>query len=559
MKAMDTATERLGERLTSRNLVTADQLHIALEEQKHSKDLLGQTLLRLGFLREEILQDELADRTGLQRIDVKTTAIDTSLLKIVPKDLCVRHNVLPLKLTDEQLDIAVADPYDIMAFDKVRQHLPRSTRLNLLVANQTDIQSILKRAGSQTTGIQDILSDFEPSIDQTAINGFEHPIIRLVNNILHDAIERGASDIHFEPESSFIRVRYRIDGVLRQTHALHLKFWSALSHRIKIMANMNIADTRSIQDGRFQVQAEGRSVDCRAAIMPSVWGETIALRLLDHRQSLLSLDELGYSQHARSRIDLMTRKPQGITLITGPTGSGKTTTLYAILRQISSVEVNIATLEEPVEYQLDLIRQTPIQDMQGVTFATGVRGILRMDPDIILIGEVRDAETAQMALRAAMTGHQVYTTLHCNDAIGAIPRLLDLGLGPRLIAENLSGLVAQRLVRTLCPHCKTKRRTNEEERALLGGDDSTIIAEPKGCELCDFTGRKGRAVIAQTIPFTQSISELVSRDATRREIAGLARTEGMITMQEEGLNLVRKGLVTFQDLARVIDLTEVGP
>jgi general secretion pathway protein E/type IV pilus assembly protein PilB len=293
--------------------------------------------------------------------------------------------------------------------------------------------------------------------------------------------------------------------------------------------------------------------------MPTVWGETIALRLLDHRRSLLPLEVLGYSAAAEKALRQIAEKPQGITLITGPTGSGKTTTLYSLLRYLSSPEVHIATLEEPVEFQLDLIRQTAIQDSQGLGFAEGVRGLLRMDPDIIFIGEVRDSETAQMALRAAMTGHQVYSTLHCNEALGALPRLMDLGLAPRMLAGNLSGLIAQRLVRKLCPHCKRRRRAVAEECAVLRVDPALppMIAEAEGCAHCEQTGRKGRTVIAEILPLSPTLDELIAADASRRELLNQARAEGFLTMQEDGIHKVLAGEITLADLRRTVDMTRM--
>lgn len=554
---------RLGASLIDAGHITGDQLHIALLEQsKGKKEMLGATLLRLGFIGQKNLANALAERAGTQAIDLNKANLDPTLLAQIPASIAARHLVLPINQTARQLDLAMADPFDIVAMDAVRQHFPRHINIIPHVASKTELQNIIETLKDSFESIDQILKDLETYEEPKHIDeltSYEHPVIRLANFILADAVRRGASDIHFEPEDSFIRIRYRLDGILRQMQALHLTHWPALSHRIKIIAAMNIADTRSIQDGRFSQNICGHDVDFRVAIMPSVWGETIAIRLLDHRKSLIPLEELGYSKAATCKLDLITQKPQGITLVTGPTGSGKTTTLYSLLRKLSTLDVHIATLEEPVEFQLDLIRQTAIQESQGIDFASGVRGLLRMDPDIILIGEIRDAETAQMALRAAMTGHQVYTTLHCNDAMGALPRLIDLGLNPRVLAGNLSGIVAQRLVRKLCPHCKSLYQASDEERSFLNKADhqSLQLATANGCDHCEMTGRKGRTVIAEIISPSPQMDELISADAAPADLWACARNDGLSTMQEDGTARVLAHDIALSDLKRCVDMTRL--
>ena len=547
-------TQKIGEHLIERGELSPDQLQIALHEQKSTNLMLGGILVRLGFIDEEALTDVLAERAHIPTLALDRNNIDFDLLARLPKNVAQRCLTIPVRISDNKLTVAMADPLDILALDEVRRYFPRELTLDPYVAKRASIDDIVSLMDEQIGSLDEIIKEIETGIETGRTDSYEHPVVRLVNTLLHDAARRGASDIHFEPEGNFVRVRYRLDGTLRQIRALHLSHWSALSHRLKIMAGMNIADTRSIQDGRFRVQIGGGEVDFRVAIMPSVWGETIVVRLLDHRRSLLPLPSLGYSSGALRELDKITSKPQGITLVTGPTGSGKTTTLYSILRQLSSLEVNIATLEEPVEFQLDLIRQTAIQEAQGIDFASGVRGVLRMDPDIILIGEIRDPDTAQMALRAAMTGHQVYTTLHCNDALGALPRLVDLGLNPRILSGNLSGVIAQRLVRKLCPHCKTTRQASAEEADQLGLERA-VIAEANGCDLCDHTGRKGRTVIAEALTVSIEIDDLIARDAPRAMLFETARAQGFRTMQEDGFERVLRHEISLADLARAIDLS----
>jgi type II secretory ATPase GspE/PulE/Tfp pilus assembly ATPase PilB-like protein len=372
--------------------------------------------------------------------------------------------------------------------------------------------------------------------------------------------------------------------VMQQVRILHRTHWPELSHRIKIMASMNIADTRSLQDGRFDLVVGGTKVDFRVAVMPTSQGENIVIRILDHRRALLPLEKLGFSAASLTQLDHILERPEGIILITGPTGSGKTTTLYSMLTKISSINVNVMTLEEPIEYRLDLIRQTSVREGQGMSFAEGVRGILRQDPDIIFIGEVRDGETAQMALRASMTGHQVFSTLHCNDALGALPRLIDLGLRPRMLSGHVSGVVAQRLVRKLCPQCRTMHPANDGEehiihRIVVGAIAQTprvttgfaemqsqsiapaaqalLVGRPVGCEYCHGTGYRGRLAIAEILRVTPELDELIAADAPRSVLHKQMRSEGFQSMAEDGIAKVLRGEVSLDSLRRAVDLTRV--
>jgi len=547
-------------RLVETGVITRDQLRIALYEQKQSGQMLGSVLVKLGFLDETVLAAVLAARTGLEPVDLKRIAPDPSLLRRLPKAEAMRCGALPLNLDGNTLSLAMADPYDIVAMDLIRRHFPRNVELAPRVAARTDIEEAIERHYGSAALLDDVLAEIETGERPSAAAAgeeYRHPVVRLVDMLLTDAVKRRVSDIHLEPENGFVRVRYRIDGRLHQVRALHFAHWPSLSHRLKIMAGMNIADKRSIQDGRFQMRIGGGDVDFRVAVMPTVWGENMVVRVLDHRRSLLPLSGLGFSDSCLSALRLMMERPHGIILVTGPTGSGKTTTLYSILRRLSAEDVNIATLEEPVEYQLELIRQTAVHEAQGLTFAAGVRGVLRMDPDIIFIGEVRDGETAQMALRAAMTGHQVYSTLHCNDALSALPRLADLGLNPRVVAVNLTGVIAQRLVRKLCPHCKTRRPATQEECLLLGAEASAppFVFDPRGCEACGMTGTIGRTVIAETLRVTPALEDMISSGLGGAALLRQASAEGFRSMQEDGAARVLAGEISLSDLRRAVDMT----
>jgi general secretion pathway protein E/type IV pilus assembly protein PilB len=578
-KTETTTSPRVGERLLQSGCITSDQLHIALHEQRRNGRMLGTTLVELGFIKENRLTEILSERTGLDRVNLSQARIDPNLIRRLPKDVAQRCRAVPLRLIDGTLEIAMADPYDIIAMDEIRRYFPRTVELAPRIATATEIADTLAHYHQLGASLENILHELETGDTTDANIMWEHPVVRLVDTILSDAVQRGASDIHLEPESNFIRMRYRIDGAMQQVRALHNTHWPELSHRLKIMCGMNIADSRSLQDGRFQKPIGGATIDFRVAVMPTAQGENIVLRILDHRRALMSLPQLGFNAGALSQLEKILQRPEGIVLVTGPTGCGKTTTLYAMLQKISSVDVNIMTLEEPIEYKFELIRQTSIQDQQGISFAEGVRGVLRQDPDIIFIGEIRDGDTAQMALRASMTGHQVFSTLHCNDALGALPRLIDLGLHPRMMAGHIGGVIAQRLVRKLCPQCKTMRPATDEEYETLRCFASTPIAMPVigfaegqspyivpenstpmigqavGCEACHNTGYRGRVAVAEILRMSPALDELVAADAPRSVLFKQARAEGFCRMAEDGIAKVLCGEISLDSLRRSVDLT----
>ncbi len=542
----------IGQELVQSGLISIDQLHVGLEEQRLNKtSLLGDILIRLGFLSQLDVARILSTRTGLNLATPSDLAQSQSLLHRIPLTFLQNHAALPLNIHNGKLQIAVADPYDVVTIDRLRRAFPIAHSVHLLITTRDAISDYLIWYQKNITSTEPIVVSGESDNVQ---NHDDHPVVKYVNSIVSDAAHLGASDIHLEPEAVHLQIRYRIDGVLRQKQLLHLSGWSDISHRIKIMSGMNIADTRSIQDGRFHFNHHGQTIDCRVAIMPSIHGETIVIRLLDRKKNLLDLENLGLSAPVLQRVRTIIQKPLGMTLLSGPTGSGKTTTLYSILSSLNTPDVHIATLEDPIEYHLDNVRQTSIQDQQGLTFAAGVRGLLRMDPDIILIGEIRDNETAQMALRAAMTGHQVFSTLHCSDALGALPRLMDLGLNPRLLIGHLCGLVAQRLVRRLCPACKRLEKTTDEQKHLLG-NDCTHVAISDGCKECSNTGRQGRTVVAEAIPMTSDLTGMIADKAPLTDLIAAARQQGFRSIQEDGLDRVRNHEISFCDLKRSVDIS----
>ncbi|MDD3371597.1 MAG: ATPase, T2SS/T4P/T4SS family [Alphaproteobacteria bacterium] len=568
---------RLGELLLQKGKISSDHIQIALHEQRGGNEPLGEILVRLGFLSDESLASALAEHTGRETVDLKSIAIDPETASRVPHAIAERCRVIPISFDGTTLRLAVADPLDIGSMDEVRRYFPRQIEIEQLIASETDIAEVLEAQARDSCKIDKILQELEGKPPASATDGeeWQHPVVRLVDAILTDAVREGASDIHLEPENSFVRLRVRIDGVLQQKRALHLSHWPQLSHRLKIMAGMNIADTRSMQDGRFYMQIGGADIDFRMAIMPTVRGENIVIRILDRRRALLPLESLGYDAFSLRQIERILARPEGVVLVTGPTGSGKTTTLYAMLKRLSSVDVNIMTLEEPVEYQFEMVRQTAIQDQHGLGFAEGVRGILRQAPDIIFIGEIRDDDTARMALRAAMTGHRVFSTLHCNDSFGALPRLNDLGLSSRMMAGNVSGILAQRLVRKLCPKCKHVRpATAKEEKALnrtspanllapgfaeaqASFEGAMTVADAKGCEHCGHTGYKGRTAVVEILRITPELEDLISSDAPRVELKKQAEKEGVRSMSADGIMKVLRHETSFDELRRNVDLTRM--
>ncbi|MCW5605297.1 MAG: type II/IV secretion system protein, partial [Burkholderiales bacterium] len=398
--------------------------------------------------------------------------------------------------------------------------------------------------------------DYE-SLQTAGGDQYTQPMVRLVNALLVDAVKRGASDIHFEPEYAFLRIRYRIDGVLETVRSLHKTYMPGITVRLKVVSDMNIAETRAPQDGRLSLTLNGRPIDFRVSTQPTIYGENIVLRVLDREKSIISLDRMNLTRSTLDKLHLMLARPEGILIVTGPTGSGKTTTLYSLLSQVNDETVNIMTLEDPVEYPLTLMRQTSVSEVARMDFANGIRSIMRQDPDIILVGEVRDKETAEMAFRAAMTGHQVFTTLHTNSALGAFPRLLDIGILPDIMAGNIIGVIAQRLVRVLCPQCREAYAPTPEERALLGpkAESVSYLYRAAGCKHCDNKGYKGRSAIMELLVMDSDMDELVARRATARELRAAAMEKGYRPLAEEGLQRVIDGTTSLLEVARAVDLT----
>jgi len=559
------AKRHIGQILISQGILTEDQLRIALLEQLKTHQPVGKLLVNLGFVSEATLRDALSEKLGLQSVDLTQIVVDSMALKLVPREFSKRHTVFPVALDREarKLIVAIADTNNIVALDQVRAQLRGEFSLEMRLAGEGEIGRAIDQYYGHDFSIDGILHEIETGeIDyqslQASGDAYSQPVVRLISALLADAVERGASDIHFEPEQSFLRIRYRIDGVLRQIRSLHKTYWPAMAVRIKVMSKMNIAETRAPQDGRISLMLTGRAVDFRVSSQATTHGENIVLRILDRQKGIVPLDGLGLEAGQLQLLKKMIARPEGIILVTGPTGSGKTTTLYSVLNHINNDGLNIMTLEDPVEYPMTLIRQTSINEAAKMDFGNGIRSLMRQDPDVILVGEIRDEDTATMAFRAAMTGHQVYSTLHTNSAAGAIPRLLDIGIVPDVLAGNIIGIVAQRLVRRLCKHCKQAHQASAGECSMVGSraDRPPTLYRAVGCDQCDYQGYRGRMAIIEILKMDGELDELIAHRATGRELQKSALARGFRTLADDGVRRVLDGSTALDELMRVVDLTD---
>ncbi|MCH8976628.1 MAG: Flp pilus assembly complex ATPase component TadA [Proteobacteria bacterium] len=558
---------RLGEILVTQGVTTSDQIEIALTEQKKSKELLGKILVTLGFATESIIRDVIGGAIGQESINLERAIPDSDAISLISKQMARQLRVLPLTFdrSVNELTVAMTDTFNVVLIDKIATQIGQDIGIIPLLAGEAEIEKAIDQFYGFELSVDGILNEIETgeidyqSLD-TASDEYSQPVVRLVNALLSDAVKRGASDIHFEPEEGFLRFRYRIDGVLKQIRSLHKSYWSAIAVRVKVMAGMDIAEVRAPQDGRISLTFSGRQVDFRVSTLPTIHGENIVLRVLDRAKGIVSLEQLGIRDDAMESLRLMVARPEGIILVTGPTGSGKTTTLYSILNYLNTESVNIMTLEDPVEYPTNLIRQTSISETARLDFASGIRSLMRQDPDIILVGEIRDEDTASMALRAAMTGHQVYSTLHTNSAIGVIPRLLDIGVKAEILAGNLIGVIAQRLARKLCEKCRESYSIpiGGVERTLLGlkaMDRRQSIYRAKGCKVCDGAGYKGRMALVEILTFDSDMDEVLARKGSQSELLRLALSKGFKRLIEVGSERVLDGTSSLEEITRVVDLS----
>lgn len=559
------AQPRLGEWMLDKGMITPDQLDIALIEQRKNQLLLGQQLVRLQFVTDAMIRDVLSQRQAQESIDLQHVIPDHEAMAMVPEMFARQHKIFPLSLSVDRrvMRIALSGAQSPLMLDELRHLLGGNIQVHTVFATEAQVEQVLDKYYGHHLSLDGILMDIEEeyATGLPASQQESRPVIRLVNAILIDAVKQGASDIHFEPEVAFVRIRYRIDGVLWQIRCLHGRYWPAMCVRLKILAGMDIAEQRMPQDGRVDLYLCGRQVDFRVSSHPTLHGENIVLRVLDRDKAIIALEAMGLRDLQLQQIKSLLAKPEGLLVLTGPTGSGKTTTLYSMLAHLNHEHVNIMTLEDPVEYPHALMRQTSVNAANKVDFSNGLRAILRQDPDIILVGEVRDESTAAMSIRAAMTGHLVMTTLHTNSAAAAFARLQDLGVSPHMMAECLVGVIAQRLLRRLCVYCKREVETDhaliEWEQQSEGGRHTAPcrMFEAVGCLHCRMSGYRDRLVIMEVLTMHSNMQTMLVQSLTMQGLQKQARQHGYTTLAEEGARLVLAGETSLQELRRVVDLS----
>jgi type IV pilus assembly protein PilB len=560
---------RLGDLLVGEDLITSEDLRRALAEQKGTSEKLGSILVRLNLLSEEQLIGFLSRQYGIPSITLSQLDIDPEVLRLVPAQLAKKYEVIPIKRTGNALTLAMSDPTNVFALDDVAF----LTNLQVLpvVASQGAIRKAIDRTyDSQTTAITNVLSELDSDLstvqligdDEPSVNVIElkesadeAPLVRLVNMVLVDAIQKTASDIHWEPYEKVFRIRFRIDGVLHEMLTPPKRLEPAIVSRLKIMANLDIAERRLPQDGRIKLRYNSRDIDFRVSVLPTIFGEKAVLRILDKESLTLDLTRLGFDEWSLTQFQAAIRQPYGMILITGPTGSGKTTTLYSAIHTLNAPDVNIMTAEDPVEYNLKGVNQVQINEGIGRTFAAALRSFLRQDPDVILVGETRDLETAQIAIRAALTGHLVFSTLHTNDSPSTVARLTDMGIPPFLVSSSLLLIVAQRLARRVCGHCKEPYDADEAALVPYGhvptGVGPTSFYKGKGCQQCNFTGMKGRIAIYEAMPVNEEIRDLILHGGAAVDLGAAAKKLGMKTLRQAGLLKVLEGTTTIAEVLRV--------
>ena len=548
--------KRLGELLVESGSMSQEQLEMALSVQKRTGERLGRVVIQQKYVTEIDLLRLLEKQLGFPLIDLTANPPEKEVIKLVPMTLAERHELVPVRKRGNRLTVAMVDPTNFFAIDDLR--MLTHCDIDPVLAAEADIlrtidhaygvdEMVKKSVGQMQKEEIDSGSEIETAEDA--------PVINIVNSLITQSIKVAASDIHLEPMEQGLRVRFRIDGVLREMTSFPKHTQGAIVSRIKILSNMDIAERRVPQDGRIQVQEAGRSVDIRVSTLPTIYGEKVVLRILDQKAVILDINSLGYSADNLTKYRKMYHQAYGMILITGPTGSGKTTTLYSTLTELNSPGKNIITVEDPVEYRLDGINQVQVNTKAGLTFANGLRSILRQDPNIIMVGEIRDKETAEIAIRAALTGHLVLSTLHTNDAAGAVTRLVDMGIEPFLVASSVLGTIAQRLVRKICPDCCQTYDLDPDSPgcSLLEAESApcTGLRRGTGCVRCGHTGYRGRIAIQEVLPITSEIRELVVGHVSAKEIASVAMGHGMRSMQQDGISKVVSGLTTIEEVLRV--------
>ena len=553
---------RLAQLLLDAGHITDLQVEQALQLQHATGERVGRVLVRMGAASQDVVAQAIADQLGLEFVHIQSIIVPSEMLMMLPENTMRRYQALPIRLDGDVLVVGMIDPLDVVALDDIRRILDRDLIPAVITEDGFDqavnLYPLLSNSMDQV--IQEIrpseIGEEEPGLDKLRQIVDEAPVVRLVDLILLQAARQRASDIHVEPQEAQVRIRYRIDGTLYNVMTAPKHVQAAGVSRIKIMANMNIAERRVPQDGRIELRVDGREIDLRVSTIPTVFGEKVVMRILDKRAALVGIDRLGLVGEDNQRFESLVTKPYGIILITGPTGSGKTTTLYAILNRLNKTAVNIITIEDPVEYQLAGISQVQINPKAGLTFANGLRSFLRQDPDIIMVGEIRDEETARIAIHAALTGHLVLSTLHTNDASGAVTRMVDMGIEPFLVSSSVIGVVAQRLIRVLCTRCREAYVPPAEVIARYGlagaGEPAPTLYRAKGCEACNHIGYKGRIGLFEIMVMDDDVRTLVVKEVASDVIKRAGVAAGMRTLQQDGISKVLNGMTSLEEMLRVV-------
>lgn len=551
---LSTTDSRIINDLLDNKLITTEEITILLEEYHKRGSDIGTSLIDFGFISEIDFNEFIQQQYGCAVVNLKTAPIDSDAISLISKEVAARYTFLPFAKNKNTICVATKDILDNNVQNTMLSYIRTNENIVLHYARKMDITDAIEVVYTEDIKIQDKITE----LGLTELgNETGNQTVQFVNFMLKDALKRDASDIHIEPEESFIRIRYRIDGVLIKISVFHKKYWPNILNRIKIISGMNITEARHPQDGRLEATILGREVDFRLASQPTIHGENVIIRILDKKKSLTTLENLGISKGNNAKLKQALDRPDGIIIVTGPTGSGKTTTLYSALAYLNNIEVNIMTLEDPVEYSIPLIRQTAIQDDIGLTFNAGIRSLMRQDPDIMLIGEVRDLATAQAAIRASLTGHKVLTTLHTIDAISAIQRLTDIGIDRYMLSGNIVAIVAQRLVRKLCNHCKKPRVATDEDFAQLKlkkPDKAITIYDHAGCSKCSNTGYRGRTAVSEVLLIDSAIDDMITGNQTRNAILSVAKKNGFKTLADDAKMRIMQGVTDLHEVQRIVSV-----
>jgi len=557
---------RLGDLLVSKGLLTSKQLESALQEQKISGQKLGTSLVKLGYISEKNLVSFLSRHYGVPAIDLSEVQVDSEAIKMIPPDVVFKYQVIPIKRVGSTLRVAMSDPSNILAIDDIK--FLTSCHVEVFVSTESTIKTAIDKFYDSTSSLAEIMGSMDSGENMELLDDAEEvdvqqlqqasedaPVVKLVNLILNEAIKRGASDIHMEPYEKIFRVRFRIDGVLHEFMKPPMKLKNAIISRVKIMAKLDIAERRLPQDGRIKIKfGKDKEMDFRVSVLPTLFGEKVVMRLLDKSTLQLDMTKLGFEEKPLKDFKEAIHKPFGMVLVTGPTGSGKTTTLYSALSELNQISENISTAEDPVEFNLMGINQVQTHEEIGLTFAACLRSFLRQDPDIIMVGEIRDFETAEIAIKAALTGHLVLSTLHTNDAPSTINRLLNMGIEPFLVASSVNLILAQRLARRNCESCKTPVQVSPQMLLNLGAPEEDIPSyncfKGKGCQACANTGFKGRVALYEALPVREEVRELILQGASASEIKREAMRIGMKTLRQAALTKLKEGVTTVEEVMK---------